>query len=113
MHEMSLAEEVLHIIEQASKQQPFIRVKTIWLEIGQLSCVEAESLRFCFESISQYSIAHHAHLEIIETPGHGWCHTCQTKVIQTTLHDACPYCGSYGLEVMSGDMLRIKELEVE
>ncbi|HRQ04464.1 MAG TPA: hydrogenase maturation nickel metallochaperone HypA [Nitrosomonas halophila] len=115
MHEMSLATEVLAIIEDAARQQSFTRVKTIWLEIGQFSCVEIEALRFCFDSITQHShsLAHGAQLEIIRLPGDGWCHICQNKVSLTTVYDACPRCGSYGIAVTGGDSLRIKELEVE
>ena len=37
MHEMSLAEGVLQIIEDSAKSQNFSRVKTVWLEIGKLA----------------------------------------------------------------------------
>jgi hydrogenase nickel incorporation protein HypA/HybF len=41
MHEMSLAEGVLQLIEDAARQQNFEKVVTVWLEIGQLSGAEA------------------------------------------------------------------------
>ncbi|MDP1679997.1 MAG: hydrogenase maturation nickel metallochaperone HypA, partial [Candidatus Nitrotoga sp.] len=69
MHEMSLAESVLQIIEDAARKQGYTRVKTVWLEIGQLACVEQESLRFCFDVVMRDSIAHEARLEITETAG--------------------------------------------
>lgn len=113
MHEMSLAENVLQIIEEAARHQSFVRAKTVWLEIGQLACVEQESLRFCFDVVTRDSIAQQARLEIIEVPGSGWCQFCLHEVSMATLHDECPHCGSYGLKVLSGDALRVKELEVE
>jgi hydrogenase nickel incorporation protein HypA/HybF len=114
MHEISLAEEILHIIEDTAQRESFTQVKAIWLEIGQLSCVETESLCFCLNSIiNKHGITQYAQLKIIEIPGHGWCHTCRSKVPLTTLYDTCPQCGSYGLKVTDGNTVRIKELEVE
>jgi len=37
---------VLQIIEDTARKQNFTCVKTVWLEIGQLACVEKESMRF-------------------------------------------------------------------
>lgn len=113
MHEMSLAESVLQIIEDAAKQQEFTRVRTVWLEIGQLSCVEKESMRFCFEAVVNNSIAEGAQLEIIETAGHGICAQCSHEMPIAALHEACPNCGGYAITVTGGDEMRVKELEVE
>jgi hydrogenase nickel incorporation protein HypA/HybF len=113
MHEMSLAEHVLQIIEEAAHHQSFVRVKTVWLEIGQLACVEQESLRFCFDVVARDSVAQQARVEIIEMPGLGWCKLCAREVPMVALYDACSQCGSFDLEVLSGDTLRVKELEVE
>jgi len=113
MHEMSLAESMLQIIEDAARQQGFTRVRTVWLEIGQLACVEQESLRFSFEQVTNGSVADHARLEIIEIKGHGWCDQCGRDVPLPALHDPCPDCGNYQIKVTDGDQLRVKELEVE
>ena len=34
MHEMSLAEGVLQLIETAARQQQFNKVMAVWLEVG-------------------------------------------------------------------------------
>ncbi|MCK9214813.1 MAG: hydrogenase maturation nickel metallochaperone HypA, partial [Rhodoferax sp.] len=39
MHEMSLAEGVLQLIEDAARRDGFNKVSAVWLEIGQLSGV--------------------------------------------------------------------------
>jgi hydrogenase nickel incorporation protein HypA/HybF len=113
MHEMSLAENMLQIIEDAAHQQGFTRVRTVWLEIGQLACVEQESLRFGFDVVARGSIAEHARLEIVEEAGQGWCEKCAQNFPLTALYEACPECGSYDIKVTGGDGMRVKELEVE
>lgn len=113
MHEMSLAEGVLQIIEDSARTQNFGRVRTVWLEIGQLAGVEVEAMRFCFEAVVRDSIAQDAKLEIISTPGQAWCLHCAKAVHVQTLLDACPECGSLQVQVTGGDEMRVKELEVE
>ena len=112
MHEMSLAESVREIIEEAAHTHGFKQVKTVWLEIGQLSCVEREAMRFCFDAAMKDSIAEGAQLEIVETAGRGRCPQCGSETPIATLYDACPQCGSYGMQVIAGDAMRVKELEV-
>lgn len=113
MHEMSLAENLLQLIEDTARQQEFARVKTVRLEIGQLACVEPESLRFAFDVVMRGSIAEQARLEIIETAGQGRCGKCEQDFPLAALYEACPACGSYQVSVTGGDAMRVRELEVE
>ena len=57
MHEMSLAEGIRQIVEDAGRRQGFRKVKTVVLEIGQLAALEPDSLRFCFDLVMKDSIA--------------------------------------------------------
>lgn len=113
MHEMSLCESILQVLEQQAEAQQYSKVKTVWLEIGALAGVETDALRFSFDVVVQGSIADHAKLEIIEIPGQAWCMPCNRNVVVQQLYDLCPHCGSHQLQVNSGDQMRIKELEVE
>jgi len=113
MHELSLAESILETIEEAAQRDGFVRVRTVRLEIGRLSCVEPEALAFCFEAVMRDSIADGAQLDIIALPGSGWCAHCAATVAMETSYDACPQCGAYHLKIISGTEMRVKELEVE
>lgn len=113
MHEMSLCEGVLNILEEQSQAQNFQRVKTVWMEIGELSCVEISALNFGFEVVTKGTLADGAKLEIIQVPGQAWCMQCMKTVSIHQRYDACNECGSYQLQVTGGEELNIKELEVE
>jgi hydrogenase nickel incorporation protein HypA/HybF len=113
MHEMSLAEGIVQLVEDAARADGCARVKTVWLEIGQLAAVEKEALRFCFDAVTRDSIAEGARLEIVEMPGQGWCMKCACNVPVTALYEPCPTCGSYQIQVTGGSEMRVKELEVE
>ncbi len=112
MHEMSLAEGVLQVIEDAARAQEFSRVTAVWLEIGQLSGVEVEAMKFCFDAVVRDSLAEGARLEIIATPGSGWCMQCSKSVPMTEVFGECPDCGSHQMQVTGGTEMRVKELEV-
>ena len=46
----------------------------VWLEIGVLSHVAPEALRFCFDAVTRGGLAEGAQLEIVATPGAGVVH---------------------------------------
>lgn len=113
MHEMSLAEGVLQLMEDAAVAEGFAKVKAVWLEIGQLSAVEVEAMRFCFDAVTRGSLADGATLHIIEQPGQGWCMQCAATVAISERFGACPRCGSHQVQATGGTEMRVKELEVE
>jgi len=113
MHEMSLAEGVLQIVEDAARREGLRRVRAVWLEIGRLSSVMPEAMRFCFDVVTRQSVADGARLEIVETPGAAWCLKCSEPAVIDALGDACPRCGSYQLQITDGTQMRVKELEGE
>ena len=113
MHEMSLVEGIVQLVEEAARADGCARVKAVWLEIGQLAAVETEALRFCFDAVAHDTIAKGARLEIIDLPGQGWCMQCEATVAIAARYEACPVCGGYQIQVTGGDTMRVKELEVE
>ncbi|HOP15828.1 MAG: hydrogenase maturation nickel metallochaperone HypA [Chromatiaceae bacterium] len=113
MHEMSLCESIMQIIEDEAQRQGFKRVIRVRLEIGRLSGVEIEAMRFGFDAVTRDTLADGAELEIIQLPGTAWCLPCGCEVEVQQRFDACPQCGSYQLQVVSGDQMQIKDLEVE
>ena len=113
MHEMSLAEGVLQLVEETARRESAQRVKLVVLEIGRLSSVEPEAIRFCFEAVTHGSIAQGAALDIIDVPGAGWCLPCAETVAMAELYGACPKCGSHQVQPTGGTEMRVKEIEIE
>ncbi len=112
MHEMSLTEGILQLIEDAAREQAFSKVSAVWLEIGQLAGVEVEALRFCFDAVTRGSMAEGARLEIISVSGIGWCMDCSESVHLKEVYGECPRCGHHRVQVTGGNEMRVKELEV-
>lgn len=113
MHELSLCQNVLDIIQSEAVRQDFHLVKRVRLEIGALACVEPDALRFGFSAVMRDTLVEHAVLEILDRPGEAWCSTCQAAITILNRSDACPLCDSYGVQVTGGFDMRIVDLEVE
>lgn len=112
MHEMSLCESVLQILEDSARSQGFSSIKRVWLEIGMLSCVEPEAMWFSFDVVTKGSLAENATLEIERVPATARCLSCHQDVMINQYGDLCSVCGGSDLQISGGDQLRVKELEV-
>ena len=112
MHEMSLAEGVLQIVEDSARREGFGTVRVVRLEIGELAGVEIDALRLCFDAVARGGIADGARLEIERTPGGAWCRRCAKMVPVAARLDPCPDCGTHQLQVCAGTEMRVRDLEV-
>ena len=113
MHEMSICEGILQILETESANKNFKQVKKVALEIGPLSGVALEALKFSFDVVMKGSLAEGSELIIIDMPATAWCMQCAETVNIEQRYDDCPKCGSAQLQVTGGEELSIKELEVD
>ena len=70
MHELSLAQDMLAIVEAAARRNGATRVASVRLDLGESACVEPESLAFAFEVVARDGCASGARLDIERVPGH-------------------------------------------
>jgi hydrogenase nickel incorporation protein HypA/HybF len=109
MHELSITQQIVELATAAAQGS---RVYRLTLEIGALTALEAESIRFCFDICAQGTALAGADLEIIERPGLGQCRQCGATLGLSQPYGVCT-CGSTALTIIQGEELAIKELEVE
>jgi hydrogenase nickel incorporation protein HypA/HybF len=108
MHELAIAENVLDTITARTADR---KVHVVRLEVGKLSGVSADSLRFCFELAAAGTAADGAVLDIVEPAGRARCRTCAQEFVLEDLILLCA-CGSSDVRVLAGDELRILSVEV-
>jgi hydrogenase nickel incorporation protein HypA/HybF len=108
MHELAIAEDVLGTITARTAER---KVHAVRLEVGKLSGVCADSLRFCFELAAAGTGVDGAVLDIIEPAGRARCLSCAEEFV---LHDPILLCGcgSSDVRVVAGNELRIVSVEV-
>lgn len=110
MHEMSITQSVVELCEEHAKGR---KVLTVVLQIGALSGVVPESVEFCFEACTKGTALDGARLEIEQIAGEGRCPLCGALGPVDTLFDPCSACGAFGLELVCGEELRVKEIEID
>jgi hydrogenase nickel incorporation protein HypA/HybF len=107
MHELGIAQEVVAIVAQHARR----KVIRVVLEIGKLSAILPDAIRFSFDICSEGTVVEGAVLEIIEIPGRARCRACDGEVILERPFGRCE-CGGSDLEWLTGEELRVKEYEV-
>ncbi len=72
----------------------------------------AESVYFYFDLATEGAPLEGSKLEIIDIPGRAHCRSCSAEVELEDMIALCA-CGSADLEILSGEELTIKEVELE
>jgi hydrogenase nickel incorporation protein HypA/HybF len=107
MHELGIAQEVVALVAKHAQG----KVTRVVLEIGKLSAVLPDAVRFCFDLCSEGTAVAGAQLDIIEIPGRACCRACGAEVMLERPFGRCD-CGETDLEWLAGEELRVKEYEV-
>lgn len=113
MHEMSIAAAIVDLVGDEQRKNEFSRVRSIHVVIGALSHVDPRALEFGFDAASKGTVADGAQLRIDRPSGTGYCTTCERKVTVASRADSCPSCGGDQWLLVSGDEMRVLDLEVE
>ena len=111
MHELGLTQALVDLAVEAAGTHGGTRVTRLVVEIGKLSAVLPDAVRFCFELCSAGTVVEGAVLEILEPPGRATCQTCRAEVTLARPYGVCA-CGSSDLAWISGDEVTLKEMEV-
>ncbi|MBZ0058551.1 hydrogenase maturation nickel metallochaperone HypA [Leclercia adecarboxylata] len=114
MHEITLCQQALELIEKQAHQHQAKRVTGVWLRVGAFSCVESSALQFCFELVCRETVAEGCALHLEEQQAECWCQDCKAYVeLVTHRVRLCPQCGGANLNIVADDGLHITRLEIE
>ena len=112
MHELSIAQEIVNIVNQYVPEPNPNSIKSVKVIVGKMSNIVTDSLTFCFEAITSNTLLNGAKLEIIEQPVKIICAHCNKESeIESPLF-TCPVCGNNQIKIISGTELRINEIEL-
>ncbi|WP_416676640.1 hydrogenase maturation nickel metallochaperone HypA [Egbenema bharatensis] len=109
MHELGITQNIVAIAAEYAHGMP---VKRVTLEVGQLTAILPDAIRFCFDVCCQGTVLEGAQLDIIEIPGLGRCQRCGREIPLELPFGVCD-CGCQELQIIQGEELLIKQLEME
>ncbi len=108
MHELGITRNIVAIVAEHAGDS---RVKRVGLEIGKLSAIMPDAIRFCFDICSKDTVLEGAFLDIREIAGVGRCDSCHEEFPMDQPFGRCD-CGSAHISCIAGLELNIKEMEV-
>ncbi len=113
MHELALANSLVETILDVARKHEARAVTAATLEIGELTCVDPDTLAFAFEVASKDTVANGCQLKMQRIPLEISCKACghQGQVDSTSL--GCPVCGEVSVKVSAGRELRLVSIDVE
>jgi len=113
MHEMSIAQNLIEIIEEEMQKYNASILRSVHINIGQMSAIVPDALYFCFEVITSRTKLEGAKLIMDIIPLKGCCHDCKSEFEIKDYAFICSACGSTKIETIEGQSLSIVEIEVD
>jgi len=113
MHELSIAQSILSIVEKAAPRDDHAVIKSVGLQIGELSGVELEALKFAMSIIKEDTILQNAELKIDIIKGEAECLECGKIFPMNFFGVACPQCGAYRSKILTGREMKVVNLTVD
>lgn len=108
MHELAITQNIVDLVDERAGEA---RVRRLILEIGRLSAVMPDAVRFCFDLCSAGTALEGAALQITEPPGRGRCRRCGRELELDEPVGRCA-CGSCDIDCIAGEELSIKAMEI-
>ena len=114
MHEVSIVEGMLEILEEQRQKNNFKKVLRIEIVCGKYNCASEETLSFCFHNvISKDSYLSEAVIEVKRLPEKYGCGSCHKEFFQETEVAKCPHCESSNIIPQLNSEIYLNQLEVE
>lgn len=119
MHEFSTAVSVVQAVTDAAATHGATRVAAIHLQVGQMSMLNHDQLRFGIEIAARETLAENAKVTIEVLPIKIVCKSCGTESIpkgEQSIYEilssmTCPKCSSRDVEVVQGRECIVKDIE--
>jgi hydrogenase nickel incorporation protein HypA/HybF len=108
MHELAITESVVDMVVGRTAGR---RIAGVHLQVGRLSGVVPDAMRFCYEIATAGTSLEGSTLEIDETPGRASCRSCGMDFETDDLLLLCP-CGSADVRIVSGSELLVTSVEL-
>jgi hydrogenase nickel incorporation protein HypA/HybF len=113
MHEFSIVENLVTIMEQTAKEQHLKKITGVYLLVGKLRQIVPETMQMAFEAATRGTLAESASLFMETVPIVLRCNTCKNEQSVEENVFICQQCHSGDVEVISGEELLLKKLEGE
>jgi hydrogenase nickel incorporation protein HypA/HybF len=120
MHELSMAEAIVNTVVDAANKNDAVEVLEVTIEIGNLTMLNPEQLKFLLDILIEDTIMKNAEIVIEEIHITIECKTCDYKGTANTEGSdhyltvvTCPECNERNLEIVTGRECNVKNIRIE
>jgi hydrogenase nickel incorporation protein HypA/HybF len=110
MHEVSVAANIMNIVQEEMSRQPGRKVDEVHLQVGSLSGVIIDSLRFALDASRNDGVLNGAEIIIEECEAKVRCVNCSHEFPANDYFTVCPRCQGVQLDFLSGRELFVKSI---
>lgn len=110
MHEISIAENILNIVENVAKEKNLKLIDKIVLEIGKFSGVVPSLLQFALEQVKKDTIIEKTEIEIHTPPLILCCRHCDMEYFGDIEDLRCPVCSKENFDILQGKKMLVKTI---
>ncbi len=113
MHELSIATDLVHLVQQHLQYRESAVVRAVGLRIGGLVDLSIDSLKFGYEIACKGTPLADSTLEIETVPVVARCRLCQAESEIVQMRFECGQCHNADVEVVSGMELDLGWIDVD
>ena len=114
MHEISVAASLIEIVLDTAKSNNAGKVTKVFVKIGRLAGIEKDALFFAYDAIKdEYELIKDSEMIIDDVLITGKCNKCGKTDTYDEMFFACSSCGSFEVELLTGEEMSITEIEVD
>ena len=113
MHELSIAQNILEIVEENAKINKLTIISEEEIDVGAISGIVPESLEFAMDIIKKDTFLKNAEIKINIIQAKAKCIKCDATFYTEDIYSICLKCGSYELDFIQGKELKVKSIKGE
>ena len=114
MHELGIVFNITKQIEEIAKENKVNKVTSLTIEVGEVSTVVPEYFKDCFEwAKKKTEYLKDCKLNLIVISALSYCEDCKQTFETTKYAKICPHCKSEHTYLVSGNEVKMKQIEVE
>ncbi|MCR4875489.1 MAG: hydrogenase maturation nickel metallochaperone HypA [Clostridia bacterium] len=114
MHELGIVFNITKQIDEIAKENKVNKVISLTVEVGEVSTVVPEYFKDCFEwAKKKTEYLKDCKLNLVVLSALSYCEDCKQTYNTVQYGKTCPHCKSEHTYLVTGNEVKMKQIEVE
>ena len=114
MHELGIVFNITKQIDEIAKENKVNKVISLTVEVGEVSTIVPEYFKDCFEwAKKKTEYLKDCKLNLVVLSALSYCEDCKQTYNTVQFGKTCPHCKSEHTYLVTGNEVKMKQIEVE